>query len=251
MANKKKKKKQNPPSQINNKAAQAKKKAVVADAPVSEAASVPKPEKAAAPKKKAVPAQRRSTAKKKGLSAQAQWALIGLAGFAILGFFVLLPAITDAADDGGPGDVTVAAFDLPVLDDQDNPDNRVRIADFEGTPTVVNFFASWCTACDEELPAFREVANDLEGEVDFIFVNSNETGDWEPMAERNGIRDEFILAQDIQGLSRNGLYRSLGGTGGMPITAFYDANGNLVETAFLPFNQAQLENQLAAFGFTS
>ena len=157
---------------------------------------------------------------------------------------------TDAADDGGPGNVTTAAFDLPVLDDQDNPDNRVRISDFDGTPTVVNFFASWCTACEDELPAFRDTALALEGEVDFIFVNSNETGDWEPMAERTGIRDGFVIAQDIQGLSGNGLYRSLGGTNAMPITAFYDGNGNLVDTAFFPFNESQLNQQLGALGFT-
>ena len=123
-------------------------------------------------------------------------------------------------------------------------------ADFEGTPTVVNFFASWCTACDEELPDFRVTANALEGEVDFIFVNSNETGDWSPMAERNEIFG-FPLAKDIQGISRNGLYRDLGGTGGMPITAFYDANGNLVQTALTAFNSDTLNAQLASLGFPS
>ena len=245
MAQKKKKKKKNPPSQINNKAAAAKSKKPVAetqDAP--EQIDAP-PKKTVAAKKKVAPAP-----KKKGLSATAQWALIGLVGAVILGVFVLLPAITDAADDGGPGNVTTAAFDLPVLDDQDNPDNRVRISDFDGTPTVVNFFASWCTACEDELPAFRDTALALEGEVDFIFVNSNETGDWEPMAERTGIRDGFVIAQDIQGLSGNGLYRSLGGTNAMPITAFYDGNGNLVDTAFFPFNESQLNQQLGALGFT-
>ena len=245
MANKKKKKK-NPPSQVNKAAAQAKAKAKadVQDAPAAE--------KIAAPAKKNVAARKSAPApKKKGLGATAQWALIGLAGAAILFVFVLLPAITDAADDGGPGDVTAQGFDLPVLDDQDNLDNRVRISDFEGTPTVVNFFASWCTACEDELPAFRDTALALEGEVDFIFVNSNETGDWEPMAERTGIREGFTIAQDIQGLSRNGLYRSLGGTNAMPITAFYDASGNLIDTAFFPFNEAQLNAQLDSLGLTS
>jgi len=159
MANNKKKKKKAP--------SQGTKKPVAA-----KAASAPAVEKAAAPAKKAVPAARKAApVKKKGLSATAQWALIGAIGFAIIGIFVILPAVTDAADDGGPGD--------------------------------------------------------------------------------DGFDGGFVLAQDIQGLARNGLYRSLGGTGGMPITAFYDANGELVDTAFLPFNEPQLENQLAALGFTS
>ena len=206
-------------------------------APSSNAARASRPQRAAAP------------AKKKGLSAGAQWGILIGIGVLIVGAIVF-NGVRGAADDGGDGVVTAEAFDLPNLEDDENPDSRVRLADFEGTPTVVNFFASWCTACDEELPAFRDTALALEGEVDFIFVNSNETGDWEPMADRNEIFG-FPLAKDIQGISRNGLYRSLGGTGGMPITAFYDAEGNLVQTALTAFNEATLNNQLAGLGFPS
>ena len=39
---------------------------------------------------------------------------------------------------------------------------------------------------------------------------------------------EFEVARDIGGSRNNGLYRSFGGTGGMPMTAFYDADGKLL-----------------------
>lgn len=125
------------------------------------------------------------------------------------------------------GSTDAATWDLPALEGE----GRVRLADFRGQPTVVNFFASWCTACDAELPDFRDAAAALGGAVNFVFVNSNEPGDWHPMAERNGILD-FALAEDIGGSAGNGLYRSVGGTVGMPITAFYDAEGNLVDRVF-------------------
>lgn len=221
------------------------------------ATPTPKAEKPAKSKAKATPtpkaekpakaaARTAAPAKKKGLGATAQWAIILGIGAVIIGF-IIFNGVRDATDTGGPGDVTTANFDLPNLEDPDNLDDRVRISDFEGTPTVVNFFASWCTACDEELPAFRDTALALEGEVDFIFVNSNETGDWQPMADRNNI-GQFPLARDIQGTRRNGLYRSLGGTGGMPITAFYDANGDLITTAFTPFSEQTLDIQLRQLG---
>lgn len=183
---------------------------------------------------------------KKGLGPTAQWAIIIGIGALIVGGLVLR-GVLDAADDGGAGVVAAESFDLPDLTDDDNPESRIRLADFEGTPTVVNFFASWCDACDEELPAFRETALALEGEVDFIFVNSNESGNWEPMADRNDI-GQFPLAKDIQGISRNGLYRELGGTGGMPITAFYDADGNLLQVAPTAFNEAGLGAALIQLG---
>ncbi len=185
--------------------------------------------------------------KRKGLSPTMQWALIIGLGVVIVGALVI-NGIRDAADDGGDGVVAAEAFDLPALDDDSNPDNRIRLTDFSGTPTVVNFFASWCDACDEELPAFRETALALEGQVDFVFINSQETGNWQPMAERNEI-EPFPLGKDIKGIRRNGLYRSLGGTGAMPITAFYDANGTLVNTVFAPFNEAGLIRELTRLGF--
>jgi len=140
-------------------------------------------------------------------------------------------------DDGSTTDAT--SFDLPALEN----DGRVRLADFRGRPLVVNFFASWCTQCDAELPDFREAARALDGQVDFLFVNSNEDGDWRPMAERNDIL-EFPLAKDVGGTQGNGLYRAVGGPGGMPITAFYDADGNLVDVAFGALLGGALDDRL-------
>ena len=187
--------------------------------------------------------------KKKGISARMQWGIIIGIGVAIIGGIVF-NGVRDAADDGGAGVVARESFDLPNLVNDDDPADRILLADFEGTPTVVNFFASWCTACDDELPAFRSVAAEQAGEVDFIFVNSNETGDWKPMVERHGM-DDLVLAKDIQGIRRNGLYRDLGGTGGMPITAFYDAQGRLVDTSFTAFSEASLNAALLQLGLVS
>jgi hypothetical protein len=46
------------------------------------------------------------------------------------------------------------------------------------------------------------------------------------MPERHGIT-HWPLARDINGRNGNGLHQALGGRG-MPITAFYDAEGNLL-----------------------
>jgi len=180
-----------------------------------------------------------------------QWAiLIGIAAL-VLGWLVF-NAVRTTADDGGEGIVAAQSFDLPNLQNDDDPTDRIRLADFAGTPTVVNFFASWCVACDEELPAFRDTALELAGDVDFIFVNSNESGNWKSMAERNEIL-QFPLAKDIQGEvgRRNGLYRDLGVAQGMPITAFYDAEGTLLDVSRAPFTKSQLESRLAELGFVS
>lgn len=149
--------------------------------------------------------------------------LLGIGAAAII-IATITVAVATSSSGGGSGVTASDAFDLPRL----GADGRVTLAAHQGTPTVVNMFATWCDQCDRELPGFHDVASRLKGQVDFIFVNSNETGNWRSMAERHGLLD-FEVAADIGGTARNGLYRSFGGTGGMPLTAFYDANGRLLQ----------------------
>lgn len=130
------------------------------------------------------------------------------------------------ASGGGTAGATTstdpAAFDLPRLDGGGD----VRLASFRGKPTVVNFFASWCTSCQFELPGFSKVSRELEGKVNFVGVNSLDTGDGMAMARQYGI-EWWPLGKDVDGQQGSGLHDALGGQG-MPITAFYDANGKLL-----------------------
>lgn len=152
-------------------------------------------------------------------SSGTKW-LLGAVGFAVLAVVAVI-AFAGGGDDD-PGSTEPTAFDLPSI----QGDERVRLADFAGTPTVVNFFASWCTACDAELPGFAKVSRELEGDVSFIGVASLETGDPMFMPERHGIT-WWPLARDTGGRNGSGLHAALGGRG-MPITAFYDADGALL-----------------------
>lgn len=149
-------------------------------------------------------------------------------------------AVISADDSPGAGSTDPEAWDLPGI----GPDEgeRVTLAAFEGRPTVVNFFASWCTACDRELPGFREVSQDLRGEVNFVGVASLETGDPLLMPERHDILS-WPLARDVGGRNGSGLHDALGGRG-MPITAFYDAEGNLVDFAGGELTEADLRQRI-------
>ena len=161
----------------------------------------------------------RTTHRPTPTSSGTKWLLAAL-GFAVVAVVAVIAFAGGGEDD--PGSTEPSAFDLPSIEG----DERIRLADFAGTPTVVNFFASWCTACDAELPGFAKVSRELEGEVSFIGVNSLETGDAMLMPERHDIT-WWPLARDTGGRNGSGLHAALGGRG-MPITAFYDADGSLV-----------------------
>lgn len=158
------------------------------------------------------------------------------------GLLVVLLVVLAVVSSGGgaTGTTDPEAWDLPSLGEE----GRVQLADFRGEPVVVNFFASWCTACDFELPGFRRASEALRGEVTFVGVASLETGDAMTMPERHGIT-WWPLARDVGGRDGSGLHDALGGRG-MPITAFYDADGRLVDFVGGALSESDLRDRLRA-----
>ena len=147
------------------------------------------------------------------------------------GIVVVVAVLSLSGSGGGAGVTDPTRFDLPAL----NGPGRVQLAAFRGKPVVVNFFASWCSACDFELPGFAKASRALRDKVTFVGVASLETGDRNFMPKRHGIT-WWPLAKDVGGAQGSGLHDALGGGSSMPLTAFYDANGKVleVERAALP-----------------
>lgn len=114
------------------------------------------------------------------------------------------------------------AWVLPAL----SGGGSVRLASFRGKPLVLDFFASWCTSCEDELPEFVSVDHQLAGRVWFAGVDSEENGNGLALAQRTGITT-WPLARDVGGSQASGLRDGLESIPGMPITAFYDAEGRL------------------------
>jgi thiol-disulfide isomerase/thioredoxin len=161
-----------------------------------------------------------------------------------IGVAVLLVVGILAFGHGGTSaNTTPTAFDLPAL----NGPGRVRIASYKGTPVVVNLFASWCAECQTELPAFARAAHDLRGRVQFIGVDSMETGDGRAMAAQYRLAENgFALARDVGGGGGSGLHDSLKAPG-MPVTVFYDASGRELFRDIASLPETTLRQQLHQF----
>ncbi len=65
-----------------------------------------------------------------------------------------------------PGDVA------PDFTLTDGVGAAVRLSDFRGKPVLLNFWATWCPPCADELPLFQEVAD--ETPVSVLLVNMGE-----------------------------------------------------------------------------
>ena len=138
------------------------------------------------------------------------------------------------------GSTSPTAFDLPALSGA----GRVRLAAYRGEPVVVTLYASWCTACIGELPGFARASSRLRGKVQFIAVDSQETGDGAAFARRFHLADSgLVLARDIGQSTSGGLFKAYAARG-LPVTVFYSASGAIDFKALEAVPEDVLQQQL-------
>lgn len=65
---------------------------------------------------------------------------------------------------------------MPDFTVYDAEGNAVKLSDFIGKPVVLNFWASWCGPCKNEMPDFEEKYKELGGEIHFLMVNMTDGG---------------------------------------------------------------------------
>ncbi len=113
----------------------------------------------------------------------------------------------------------------------------VSLASTRGTPTIVNFFASWCRDCQSELSAFGSLSSATSGEVSIIGVDSNDTDGTEAQAllARAGATYPVGVDSDAKVATA---YRLVA----LPVTYFLNAHGRVVHVGFGSQSLATLQH---------
>ena len=99
---------------------------------------------------------------------------------------------------------------------------EASVADYAGTPMVVNFFASWCVPCVREMPEFEEVHQAIGDEVAFLGIDVQDSVTrGQELVEDTGVT--YDVGRDPDG----SMLTAFGGVA-MPTTALVDADGTIV-----------------------
>jgi len=120
---------------------------------------------------------------------------------------------------------TIPAPDVTVYREDGS---AVQLSDFFGKPIVLNFWASWCGPCKQEMPDFHEAFLAQGDEIHFLMINAT-TG-----RETVETAADFIAQQEYtfpvfydtttEAAMTYGAYS-------LPTTFFIDAQGNAVAQA--------------------
>jgi thiol-disulfide isomerase/thioredoxin len=102
----------------------------------------------------------------------------------------------------------------------------VAMQSLKGRPLVLNFWATWCVPCKEEMPDFQRLAvSDLGKSVQIIGIGIDNTKNMRAFAESLGVTYVLLEGGPV-GLD---LLKSLGNDiGGLPYTVVLDAQGKLI-----------------------
>jgi cytochrome c biogenesis protein CcmG/thiol:disulfide interchange protein DsbE len=144
--------------------------------------------------------------------------LLAGAGAGIVGLMVTVPsAMENIAADETIG-TSAPNFTLNTPDGQ-----PVTMINLQGKPVVLNFWATWCPPCEEELPALEAAFDRYQGEVNFLAVSVEESaGVVRPFVDERGLTLPVLLDTD-------GEVVNLYDVKALPTTIFIDANGVIAE----------------------
>ncbi|MEI5995211.1 TlpA family protein disulfide reductase [Candidatus Enterococcus mansonii] len=147
-------------------------------------------------------------------------------------------SIEPDAKDIPDNKITEDAFNISF---QDNEGKERKLSEFKGKPIVLNFWASWCPPCRQEMPMFQK-AYELDSDVQYLLIN-----------QTDGYRETKQKAQEFmtnEKLTMPLYYDETGdsmikyGLNALPMTVFIDADGVIKGKSLGALNESSFKTYL-------
>lgn len=135
---------------------------------------------------------------------------------------------TDSQNSTETAEPEARTYQAPDFTVIDYSGAEVNLSDYFGKPIVLNFWASWCPPCKEEMPDFNAAAQE-HTDIQFLMVNMTD-GDRETVeiakeyVEAQGFTFPVFFDTELSAATAYGAYS-------LPTTYFIDGDGNLTTYA--------------------
>lgn len=156
---------------------------------------------------------------------------------------IIYPRLSASYQDNGntSGNTIEQAPDFTVYD---NENKEVSLSYLKGTPVIVNFWATWCGYCMDELPAFDHMAEKYGNHAKFMMVDLVD-GSRETMETASSfIKEQGYTFPVYYDSDQSAAYTY--GLNSIPVTLFIDADGNLFYTQIGAMDEKTLEKNIMA-----
>lgn len=120
--------------------------------------------------------------------------------------------------------------------------DEARLSELKGRPVVINFWATWCAPCEQEMPLLQQYADRYEGQLALLGV------DYE---EDESVVREFVTEREITFpilLDRSGIVANQYYVRNFPTTFFVDSEGVLRAQHLGMLTEELLEKYLKTIG---
>mgnify|MGYP000288836711 CR=1 FL=1 len=124
---------------------------------------------------------------------------------------------------------------------KDKNNKSVSLSQFKNRWLLVNFWATWCAPCREEIPELNELFKNNK-DVHLIAIAIDEIGAVNKFLTKTPINYESLISNDIKGVE---ISKSLGNDRGvLPFTVLIKPNGKIQEVFFGKLNMESLNKHL-------
>jgi peroxiredoxin len=180
--------------------------------------------------------------------------LVAVVVAASAGFALQRYLANDTGHAGDPGDrfksidasnpmVGQARPEFAMLD----LDGKLRnIKDWDGQVVLLNFWATWCPPCLEEIPDFIEVQEQMQGKgLQIIGIAVDNETDVRQFVDDMGM-NYTVMVGEYEAIELSQKYGN--SIGGLPFSAVIDKNGKITHTITGELSKARLISILKQLG---
>jgi thiol-disulfide isomerase/thioredoxin len=129
-------------------------------------------------------------------------------------FTLLIVMSCTPAKERKEGTVALENIELTTLNGE-----KINLADQQGKTVFINFWATWCRPCIQEMPSIAALQIQLAGKnIEFFFASDEEVDKIEKFMESRKMTLNFVRIENPESL----------GIQALPTTFIFDGEGNMI-----------------------